>query len=366
LTTVSQRTPDFTGHEEAPDAQEGGNAGDEHGRPLVSFIIPIYNSGKTIGRVLESIAEIRFDTRKVEVIFVYFPTQDEGLGIVEGLIEAHRRDFESMTLLKRDDRRANVARNMGIRASRGAYLFLLNDDVLVSPDSVANAISIFSQDEKVGVVTFPYVFEPPRIYEQAMFFRFFGRVAKTKVFALGCSMVKREVFARAGLINERMGPPLTSNDDYEISARVAKAGFAVTIDGRTVMTDIGSLKEKEAAAKSTRGSARSIAGALAKYVRYDTGVGADTYDLVLRPAPAAWKVEPLFYVAIFLLGVATSFYNLVYGVLYVVLVSAASILYFRASRPVYALYSLLVVCRRISRSCGYVVRRGAKALMKVL
>src|SRR2546428_4521355 len=212
------------------------------GQHDLSIVIPVINSGKTIGKALESLLGQEYEKKNLEVLFVYYPSVDNTLALINGFAAEQTHRFWDVKILQREDKRANVARNIGIKSSSGRYLCLLNDDIVLPSNALADAMDLFRMDKASDIVTFPYLMQPARIFEMAMFSRFLGKVRRTKVFALGCSVVRRDVFERVGLLNENLGPPLSSNDDYEISARVARAAYRVVIDGRVVVTDIGSLK----------------------------------------------------------------------------------------------------------------------------
>lgn len=327
----------------------------------ISIVIPLYESERTIGKVLESILSLNYDKKKIELILVYYPSNDKTIDTVKDFVEKHRAFFYDIRIITRHDKRANVARNLGIKESRGRYVFLLNDDIILLPNTLKNATEIFINDPSIGVFTFPYILEPPRIFEEAMFFRFLGKVKKTKVFGLGCSIVKREVFEKAGLINEHLGPPVTSNDDYEISARVARAGYKVVIDGRIVLKDIGNVKVNINTNVTTllsrqEAMIKRIFRVLLKYVYYDFTTGADTYRLVLKSAPISWKLEATIYLAMPLLFLYLLLLQPVLALMYLATLSAVMVLYYQVFMLRYILYSYLLVLRRISRVYGHVIR----------
>ena len=136
---------------------------------LISIVLPLYRSERTIGKVLRSLEVMDFSKEKVELLLIYYPTNDDTLKVVQEFIERNRGVFHDIRVIPRGDRRANVARNLGVKLSRGKYIMLLNDDIVLPPNVLRKAIEIFNSNPLVGAVTFPYVLQPPRVNELAMF-----------------------------------------------------------------------------------------------------------------------------------------------------------------------------------------------------
>ncbi len=325
-------------------------------RPIVSIIIPLYKSSPTIGAVLESIDKLNFNKEDIEIFMIYYPLPgDNTEKLVKKFIEKNGHKYYSVRLIFRDDRRANYARNLGIKLSNSEYVFLLNDDILLPSKILTYALEHFKNPE-VGAVTFPYMLQPPRIFEEAMFFRFYGRIKRTKVLNLGCSIIRKSIIKEIGFINENLGPPISSNDDYEFSARMAKAGYKIIIDGRMTLRDIGALKETNP--ESTGHSVLNVLRWYKKLAWYDVTIGADTYHLVLRSAPLSWKLEVPFYLAMPAAPLLLTLFSPFLGLLAALAIIVTSIVYYRATRPKWMLYSLLLLARRVHRAYGYVLRRA--------
>jgi len=136
---------------------------------LISIVIPLYRSGRTIGEVLKSLEAMDFSKERVELLLIYYPTNDDTLKVVQEFLERNRGVFHDIRVIPRGDRCANVARNLGVKLSRGKYIMLLNDDIVLPPNVLRKAIEIFNSNPLVGAVTFPYVLQPPRVNELAMF-----------------------------------------------------------------------------------------------------------------------------------------------------------------------------------------------------
>jgi len=327
--------------------------------PVISIVIPIYKSYKTVGKVFETISKLYYPKNRIELIFVYYPTEDNTIDIIRSFQENYGKMFYGIKIIERSDKRANVARNIGIKSSSGEYIFLLNDDVLLDPFTLRNALEVFKKYPDAYVVTFPYILNPPRIWEKALFYRYYGRVSRTRVLSLGCSILKKEVFDRAGYIREDMGPPLSSNDDFEFSARVNKAGMRIYIDGRIILEDIGSQKGYEHTPDNRQRAFKyvRIINFLINLLKYDFTKGADTYDIVLKSAPISWKIENFLYLILppaFIIALIANPFIFITLMLFLALFP---LIYYKKLSGRLVIYSMLILGRRIIRAYAYMASR---------
>jgi len=308
-------------------------------------------------RVLEGILSLNYPSKRIELIFVPYSDDYRSIEILRDFISKYGERYYDVKVLTRNDKRANYARNLGARNSRGDYIFLLNDDIVLHPDAIVKGLEIFRSDPRAGVVTFPYILSPPRIWEKAMFFRYLGKVSKIKSLNLGCSLVKKEVFEKAGYISEDMGPPISSNDDFEFSARIWRTGYRICIDGRIVLTDIGELKSSSSSRySSTRKSGISRAlTSLLNIARYDLSSGAKTFMKVLANAPISWRLEQALYFIIPLVYLALLLSNIKIFTIAIIGLVVAPFLLWRKISLVTPIYFILLLGRRIMRVYGLIL-----------
>lgn len=126
--------------------------------PLISVIVPNYNGAATIGGCLEALAAS--DHRNFEIIVVDDGSGDGSVALINSFIKQHRnrqgqvrREAESacrlITLKRR--RGASAARNAGAAAARGGYLFFIDADCLVLPDTLS-LVARAAEEHGAGVV----------------------------------------------------------------------------------------------------------------------------------------------------------------------------------------------------------------------
>lgn len=329
-------------------------------KPKVSIVIPLYNSQETVGKVLEAIKNLDFDKKEIEILFICYPLQnDNTYRIITNFIKANKNKYYDLRLIIRKDRRANFARNLGIRLSRGEYVLLLNDDIIIDPKSLRNALAILKTCPETAAVTFPYI-APHGSLSSIMFSKYIGKVSKVRTVALGCSIIRKSVFNDVGLINEKLGPPMSANDDLEFSARLHKAGYKIVIDGRCVALDIGYLKLKHKTYNTytcrpgIASMIRQIIKVALKTLHYDFMIGGRTYHLVLKVAPLSWRLEILIYFLIPLGLILMLLVNPNVALIIIILILIISMFAYKPSTFKQIPYPVLILLRRISRAYGYI------------
>jgi GT2 family glycosyltransferase len=113
------------------------------GEPLVSIIVPCYNSERTIRHCLNSIINQQTSV-KFDVIVVDSSTDQTS--------EIVRREFPSVELIHLKQRAfAGAARNIGIRATRADYCLMIDSDCVAEPDLLEKTIARHREDDYAAV-----------------------------------------------------------------------------------------------------------------------------------------------------------------------------------------------------------------------
>ena len=95
--------------------------------PLVTIIIPVFNTGKLLSRTLESVRGQTFESW--ECILVDDGSTDESRDIAQEFIERDRR----FVMMRQNHQGPNVARNLAMCSSRGQYIYLCDHDDWMHP-----------------------------------------------------------------------------------------------------------------------------------------------------------------------------------------------------------------------------------------
>jgi len=97
--------------------------------PLVSIIIPAYNSAKYMAGTIQSALDQTWANK--EIIIVDDGSKDNTLAIAKGF------ESEIVTVLSQENKGASAARNKGLSVAKGEYIQFLDADDLLSPNKIA-------------------------------------------------------------------------------------------------------------------------------------------------------------------------------------------------------------------------------------
>jgi GT2 family glycosyltransferase len=115
----------------------------------VSIIIPNWNGGETLSHCLESILE---HTRRVEfeLIVIDNGSSDDSRRTVE---DVAARDHRVTAVLNDENLFFARACNQGFRLSRGEFILIANNDILLADDAVSRLVDHADRFPEVSVVT---------------------------------------------------------------------------------------------------------------------------------------------------------------------------------------------------------------------
>ncbi|MEM2944662.1 MAG: glycosyltransferase family 2 protein [Methanomassiliicoccales archaeon] len=111
--------------------------------PIISFVIPTYNSEKFVHRALMSLMKQK--CKDFEIIIVDDST-DKTLEVVRTVLMNH--SFDNYTIIHNNERRGqSYARNVGIQNARGKYIIFLDSDDSVGESLVEIVKNVIAQNE---------------------------------------------------------------------------------------------------------------------------------------------------------------------------------------------------------------------------
>lgn len=110
----------------------------------ISVIIPTYNREKTIKRCIDSVLNQTYPV--YEIIIVDDGSTDKTLSIIE-------REFgDSVIVIRQKHKGAQVARNKGIKLSKGEYIAFLDSDDCLTTSSLSDRVKVFESDPDIDMV----------------------------------------------------------------------------------------------------------------------------------------------------------------------------------------------------------------------
>jgi len=107
-------------------------------RPLVSVVIPAYNSARFIHETLESVQQQTWP--KIEVFIIDDGSSDETVAIARSFVS------ERIHVIEQKNSGACVARNRGLGLSKGKYIQFLDADDVLSPDKIEKQVGILEKN----------------------------------------------------------------------------------------------------------------------------------------------------------------------------------------------------------------------------
>jgi len=119
--------------------------------PLFSIIVPVYNRAHCVTRTLDSIVASTY--RPLELLIVDNASSDSSYQVCQEWSRQHRsqlQDFD-VQVLSESKPGGNAARNCGLRACRGSYVFFFDSDDLfcgTALDDVAKAVNASRKNEE--------------------------------------------------------------------------------------------------------------------------------------------------------------------------------------------------------------------------
>ena len=189
---------------------------------LVSVIIPTHNYARFVTRAVDSV--LAQTHRGVECIVVDDGSTDETPQVLS-------RYGDRIQVIRKDKQGPAVARNAGIRASRGQYIALLDADDRWRPDKLARQVAALEADASVGAVGCAVTFvdgegreigekvfpTPPVPGDLPAQLR--GVAVRSLWLGGSCSgvLIRRGVFDDVGLFDET----LTAAEDWDMWVRLA-------------------------------------------------------------------------------------------------------------------------------------------------
>lgn len=100
---------------------------------FLSLIIPVYNAERYIGQCLDSLLNQNLPDQDYEIVCVNDGSKDRSLSILEGYANAHA----NIRILNKENGGVTTARNAGLDAAKGDFIWFIDADDLVKENILA-------------------------------------------------------------------------------------------------------------------------------------------------------------------------------------------------------------------------------------
>ena len=122
----------------------------------LSIIIPIYNVEKYVAECLNSVISQTYDHSKIECIIVDDCTPDLSMVIVDEIIGKYNGEIVFNIIRHEHNQGLSAARNTGIEAATGDYLYFIDSDDYIYPKSLELLLNASKEYNKPDVVVGNY------------------------------------------------------------------------------------------------------------------------------------------------------------------------------------------------------------------
>jgi GT2 family glycosyltransferase len=201
--------------------------------PFVSIVTVNYNGKKYLKSLFDSLFELNYPQKKLEIIMV-----DNGSS--DGSLEFVNENFPRVKIIKNDINNYCRANNLGIKNAKGKFIALINTDIRVDKCWLIELIKVIGHDDSIGIATSKVLFLNGKIqstghYELPDFYwsdRGFGEIdegqySKTEE-VLGVShcaaLYRKECLNDIGLLDEDFNMYL---EDVDMSIRAKQKGWSL-------------------------------------------------------------------------------------------------------------------------------------------
>ena len=203
--------------------------------PNVSVVVVTYNNLALTKACLSSLDELT-GYAKLELIVVDNASSD---GSPEWLRDWVQAGPDRQLILNEDNRGFAAGNNQGLRAARGEYLVMLNNDTYVTPGWVRTLVNHMRRNPDLGLlgpvtnnignearIEIVYGDMPQMIARAGEYTRrHMGQLLPLRTAAFFCVMLRRETFDRIGPLDEAFGRGFFEDDDY--CRRIEQAGLRI-------------------------------------------------------------------------------------------------------------------------------------------
>jgi glycosyltransferase involved in cell wall biosynthesis len=200
--------------------------------PIVSVIVPCYNSERNIRRCLAAILEQRTSIR-YEVVVVD-SSKDQTAQIIAG-------EFPSVRLIHLECRTfAGAARNAGVRATRAPFCLMIDSDCIAKPDLIERMMARHGEGEYAAVGGSLANGTPRSLSGWTGYLLEFKEFMPTaplrfeKTVPTANVMYRREVFERFGGFDEQM----RESEDVLFNRTMERAGERILFDPAIEVTHL--------------------------------------------------------------------------------------------------------------------------------
>ena len=139
-------------------------------KPLISVIIPIYNTGDSAVKLLNKLTKQSYEN--LEIICVDDGSKDGSFDLVSEFIRQSKLKNKNlnMTILRQKNQGAAGARNLGLKKASGEYVTFIDSDDEVKKTHIEDLLKSLEKDPRNALSVCGYVYRRLRMQTEKNFF----------------------------------------------------------------------------------------------------------------------------------------------------------------------------------------------------
>ncbi len=139
-------------------------------KPLISVIIPIYNTGDSVVKLLDKLTKQSYEN--LEIICVDDGSKDGSFDLVSEFIRQSKLKNKNlnMTILRQKNQGAAGARNLGLKKASGEYVTFIDSDDEVKKTHIEDLFKSLEKDSRNALSVCGYVYRRLRMQTEKNFF----------------------------------------------------------------------------------------------------------------------------------------------------------------------------------------------------
>jgi len=167
---------------------------------MISVIIPMYNSSRTIERALKSVITQDYDY-KIEIIVVNDGSKDNSVQVVKNFIAIN--DIQTIKLISQENGGVSKARNTGLKNAKGDFIAFLDSDDAWFTNKLSSQLKILEDNSEVDLLGTAFEgFYFTNKSEGELINVMFSNLIFKNYFQPSTILMKKEVIDKIGLFDE--------------------------------------------------------------------------------------------------------------------------------------------------------------------
>ena len=216
----------------------------------VTIITPTFNSEKFLGRTIESLKNLNYNSKLIEVIFIDNGSSDKTIDIIRNA-NIKYRIVPGVPVSK--------LRNIGASLASGNIFAFVDSDCLVFDDWLSIAINKLQKNPSVGALGCYYgLGDNPTWVEKTWYHLKKDISGEVSFLSAGNLFVPAAVFAEINGFDEK----LITGEDWELCQRIKAKGYKVINDPELSVAHLGNVKTLMGIVKKERWYGLGMIGAL--------------------------------------------------------------------------------------------------------